>query len=549
MSSPIVLTVSELTFAIKSQLEPLFRQIWVRGEVSNLKQQSSGHVYFSLKEGGCQLSAVLFRSQARSLTHPLKDGDTVVAQGEINIYPPRGSYQLIVREISHVGLGEALLKLQALKKKLEQLGWFKKERKKALPSPIQCIGLVTSPTGAVLHDIVNVLSRRIGGFHLIVNPVRVQGEGAAQEIARAVEQFNELKTQVTHYSSLGGERGEQDTSVVTKARFFNLAEEQREVDYFPQPPPNGNRAQLEFKIVDIIVICRGGGSAEDLSAFNEEIVAAACVKSSIPIVSAVGHETDLTITDLVADLRAPTPSAAAELISHEKFQQRERLFLFLENAKRLLFTRLSNCKEGLSLFAKRLSHAHPKRKVETFFQQLDDIETNFRAALYRLFHLRKNLLSQVTKRVQQFAPTAKLAKQGSQLTFYEKALRERGLRLVQQRCTALSYHKERLDERLLTRFSLCKQRMKEKNWRERTHTRVCTIVGKLKSQMEAISSHLKTLHPQRTLERGYAIVCRENSHDVVRSIENVESGDSIQIRVADGTMHGTINTKNTEKLL
>ena len=495
MSAPIVLTVSELTFAIKSQLEPLFRHIWIRGEVSNLKQQSSGHIYFSLKEGGCQLSAVLFRSQARALSHPLKDGDTVVAQGEINIYPPRGSYQLIVREISHVGLGEALLKLQALKKKLEQLGWFKKERKKALPSPIQHIGLVTSPTGAVLHDIINVLSRRIGGFHLIVNPVRVQGEGAAKEIARAIEQFNELN------------------------------------------------------IVDIIVICRGGGSAEDLSAFNEEIVAAACVKSSIPIVSAVGHETDLTVTDLVADLRAPTPSAAAELISHEKFQQREKLFLFLENAKRLLFARLSNCKEGLSLFTKRLSHAHPKKKVETFFQQLDDIETNFHSALYRLFHLRKNLLSQLTKRVQQFAPTANLTKQSSQLTFYEKALQEHWVRFIHHRTTTLSYHKERLDERLLTRFSLCEQRMKEKNWRERIHTRVRTITGTLKSQVEALSSHLTTLHPQRTLERGYAIVCRENSHDVVRSIENIESGDSVQIRVADGTIRGIINTKNTEKLL
>jgi exodeoxyribonuclease VII large subunit len=495
MSSPIVLTVSELTFAIKSQLEPLFRHIWVRGEVSNLKQQSSGHIYFSLKEGGCQLSAVLFRSQARALSHPLKDGDTVVAQGEINIYPPRGAYQLIVREISHVGLGEALLKLQALKKKLQQLGWFKKERKRALPSPIKRIGLVTSPTGAVLHDIVNVLSRRIGGFHLIVNPVRVQGDGAAQEIARAIEQFNELN------------------------------------------------------IVDIIVVCRGGGSAEDLSAFNEEIVATACVKSSIPIISAVGHETDLTITDLVADLRAPTPSAAAELISHEKFQQREKLFLFLDNAKRLLFSRLSNCKEGLFLFSKRLSHAHPKRKVETFFQQLDDIETSFQSALYRLFHLRKNLLSQVTKRVQQFAPTAKLAKQTSQLIFYEKALREYGLRLIHHQNTTLSYHKERLDERLLTRFSSCKQRMREKNWKERTYTRICAITRNLKSHVEALSSHMKTLHPQRTLERGYAIVCRENSHDVVRSIENVASGDCVQIRVADGTMHGTINRKNTEKLL
>jgi len=494
MSAPIVLTVSELTFAIKSQLEPLFRHVWVKGEVSNLKKQSSGHIYFSLKEGGCQLSAVLFRLDARTLSHPLKDGDTIVAQGEMNLYPPRGAYQLIVREISHVGLGEDLLKLQALKKKLQNLGWFDKKRKRPLPSAIDHIGLVTSPTGAVLHDIVNVLSRRLGGFHLIVNPVRVQGEGAAQEVARAVQQFNDLN------------------------------------------------------IVDIIVICRGGGSSDDLSAFNEEIIAAACVTSAIPIVSAVGHETDLTITDLVADLRAPTPSAAAELISHEKSQQREKLTLFIKNAKRLLFSRFSTAKERLFLFAKRLSHAHPKKQIENRFQQLDDIDTTLQIALNRQLHLRHNLLSQVTKRTQQIAPTTQLAKQGSQIAFYEKALQEQGLRTIQQRSSSLLYRKELLDERVLTRFSLYKQKMKEGNWEERSLTRVQTIVGSIKAQLDALSSHMKALHPQRTLERGYAIVCRENSRDVIRSIQNVERGDSLQIRVADGIMHGTINTKTAEKL-
>jgi len=493
MSSPIVLTVSELTFAIKSQLEPLFRHIWVRGEISNLKQQSSGHIYFSLLEGGCQLSAALFRSEARSLTHPLKDGDTVVAEGEVSVYPPRGSYQLIVRKISHVGLGEALLKLQALKKKLHKLGWFQKERKRPLPPSINRIGLVTSPTGAVLHDIVNVLSRRLGGFHLIVNPVRVQGEGAAKEVARAIEQFNELQN------------------------------------------------------VDVIVVCRGGGSAEDLSAFNEEIVATACVGSLIPIVSAVGHETDLTIADLVADLRAPTPSAAAELISHEKSQQREKLSLFLENAKRLLCSRFYASKERLSLFTKQLFHAHPKKKIETCFQQLDDIESRIQESTSRFFHLRRNLLSQVTKRVQQLAPTTRLAKQASQIDSYEKALKEHASRLLKQKKQALSYQKERLDERLLTRFALCKQRMEEKNWAERVQTRIETIVHTLKAKTTALSSQMEALHPQRTLERGYAIVSRENSHEVIRSVKSVRPGDAIQIRVADGTVHGSIKQKTVEK--
>lgn len=259
-----VLTVAELTHSIKKLLEGRYPYVCVKGEISNLKEQSSGHLYFTLKDLEAQMSAVLFKGNARTLTRPLKNGDQVVVKGEISVYVPRGNYQFLVRELEYMGLGELLLKLHELKVKLEQKGWFAKERKRPLPKFPRTIGVVTSPTGAVIQDILNVLSRRFSGFRLILNPVKVQGEGSAQEIAQAIEQFN------------------------------------------------------RYGLADVLIVGRGGGSLEDLWAFNEEIVAAAIVSSKIPVISAVGHETDFCIADYVADLRAPTPSAAAEMVIAEK---------------------------------------------------------------------------------------------------------------------------------------------------------------------------------------------------------------------------------------
>jgi exodeoxyribonuclease VII large subunit len=259
-----ILTVSELTAAIKSVLEPTFRGISVQGEISNFKQQSSGHLYFSLKDAGAQVAAVLFRGNAAQLLRMPKDGDQVVAVGEMSLYAPRGQYQIIVRELQFLGLGELLMKFHQLKEALQQRGWFDGARKKPLPKFPRRIGVVTSPTGAVIRDILNVLKRRFPNFHLILNPVRVQGDKAPQEIAQAIFDFNRLN------------------------------------------------------LVDVLIVARGGGSIEDLWAFNEEIVAKAIFESKIPIISAVGHETDFTIADWVADVRAPTPSAAAEIVVAEQ---------------------------------------------------------------------------------------------------------------------------------------------------------------------------------------------------------------------------------------
>jgi exodeoxyribonuclease VII large subunit len=259
-----IFSVSELTSAIRLLLEPQFRGISVRGEISNFKAQASGHLYFSLKDAQAQISCALFRGSAGQLERQPKDGDQVIVKGELSIYPPRGNYQLIVRELQLIGVGELLLKLHQLKEKLAARGWFDPSHKKALPKLPARIGIVTSPTGAVIQDILQVLRRRFSHVSVLLNPVKVQGEGAAQEIAQAIEEMN------------------------------------------------------RYQLADVLIVGRGGGSMEDLWAFNEEPVVRAVYESCIPVISAIGHETDVTLADFAADVRAPTPSAAAELAIAER---------------------------------------------------------------------------------------------------------------------------------------------------------------------------------------------------------------------------------------
>jgi len=315
---PKIFTVSELTQAIKGVLEPPFRAISVQGEISNFKLQSSGHLYFSLKDAGSQISAVLFKGNAAQLSRMPKEGDQVVARGEISIYAPRGQYQMVIRELQFLGVGELLLKLHQLKETLQARGWFEAGRKKALPKLPRRIGVVTSPTGAVIQDILHVLTRRFAGFHVILNPVKVQGEGAAQEIAQAINDFNR----------------------------YNLA--------------------------DVLIVGRGGGSIEDLWAFNEEIVAKAIFESKIPIISAVGHETDFTIADWVADVRAPTPSAAAEIAIAEK----ANLIQFLQNGKELCYSRITQqvgqYRQRVSALQKHPLLSSPYGILAPAIQRLDD---------------------------------------------------------------------------------------------------------------------------------------------------------------------------------
>jgi len=257
-------TVTELTRRIKQVLEAGFTSVVVVGEISNLKQHSSGHVYFTLKDENSQLSAVLWRSRVQHVAVMPRDGMKVIVSGRITVYEVRGTYQIDVASISPLGAGELQMAFERLKEKLAAEGLFQRDRKKPLPEYPERIGIVTSRTGAVLHDMVHVFRRRFPALTLVLVPVRVQGAGAAEEIARAVRDLNACGT------------------------------------------------------VDVIIVARGGGSLEDLWAFNEEVVARSIVSSRIPVVSAVGHEVDFTIADFVADLRAPTPSAAAEIVVKDR---------------------------------------------------------------------------------------------------------------------------------------------------------------------------------------------------------------------------------------
>lgn len=271
-----IYTVAQVTAQIKQAVDSLFHQVWVEGEISNLRPSGAGHMYFSLKDDQALLSSVIFARIAANVKFRLEDGLRVICSGRVEVYAPRGQYQMIIDSVEPKGIGSLQLALEQLKEKLEKEGLFSPERKRPLPYLPSRIGIVTSPTGAAIKDILQVLERRFRDVELIISPVRVQGEGAKEDIASAIEDFNRY-----------------------------------------------NRSSP--KKVDVLIVGRGGGSIEDLWAFNEEIVARAIYASKIPVISAVGHERDVTISDLVADLRAPTPSAAAELVLPRKEDLREKL--------------------------------------------------------------------------------------------------------------------------------------------------------------------------------------------------------------------------------
>ncbi len=317
--SSSVLSVTQTTQAIKNQRETKFSVVSVQGEISNFKKQSSGHLYFSLKDAGAQISAVMFRGSTKLLKQIPKDGDHVIVKGEIGVYPPHGKYQLIAKELTLMGLGALLQKLEDLKIKIHKRGWFSKKHKKPLPKFPKRIGVVTSPTGAVIQDILNVLKRRFSGFHLILNPVKVQGDGAAQEIARAIEDFN------------------------------------------------------KYDLADLLIVGRGGGSIEDLWAFNEEIVASAIFHSKIPIIAAIGHETDHTIADYIADIRAPTPSAAAELATTEKAASIDYLVQIQQRIGQAVHHLIRQSRHRMEGLLRHPLFRSPYALLGPYLQNLDDL--------------------------------------------------------------------------------------------------------------------------------------------------------------------------------
>jgi len=342
-----VLSVSELTEQVRRLLEKEVGQVWVEGEITNLRAQASGHIYFTLKDAGAQLSCVLFSREHVAHRELLADGQKALLQGDVTVYETRGQYQLIVRSVELQGVGALQIAFEKLKQKLAAEGLFATERKRPLPRYPRRIGLVTSPTGAAIRDVLHVIQRRDPSLEIILAPCRVQGEGAAQEIAGAIRLLNEFNVGGSRREEAPIKLGKESQSLLTSAA-----------------------ARL-----DLILVTRGGGSLEDLWAFNEEVVARAIFESALPVVSAVGHEIDFTISDFVADVRAATPSAAAEIITEGVFASREFVAEAAARMHLLALQRLGRGAEFLDGLAARLRRVHPRGRVNEALQRLDDLQS------------------------------------------------------------------------------------------------------------------------------------------------------------------------------
>ena len=368
-----VLSVSELTAQVKRLLEKSVGQVWVTGEVTNLRVQSSGHMYFTLKDAAAQLSCVLFSREKVSHRELLADGQKVLLQGDVTVYEARGQYQLIVRAVELQGIGALQVAFEKLKQKLAAEGLFATERKRPLPKYPQRIGLVTSPTGAAIRDVLHVVQRRNPGLEIILAPCRVQGEGAAEEIAAAIRLLNEY--------SEGGvpQRPDLETGKELGARVTRLSEK-----------------------LDLILVTRGGGSLEDLWAFNEEAVARAIFESAIPVVSAVGHEIDYTISDFVADVRAATPSAAAEIITEGVFASRQLV----------------------ADLTQRMARAHPRGRLNELLQRLDDLQGGLLRCTRQGTKERQVAWRNLVTRLLCVRPAQLLRQRGESLALNQRRLRE-----------------------------------------------------------------------------------------------------------------------------
>src|SRR5438270_348616 len=342
-----VLTVSELTTQVKRLLEKEIGLVWVTGEVTNLRVQSSGHSYFTLKDANAQLNCVLFRGEAVGNREVLQDGQKLLVQGDLTVYEPRGQYQLIVRAVELQGIGALQAAFEKLKQKLQAEGLFAPERKRPLPRFPQRIGLVTSPTGAAIRDVLHVIQRRNPSLEIILAPCRVQGDGAAREIAVAIRLLNEF--QVGVQASACSDDDQKRSKL---------------------------KLELQQDGIDLILITRGGGSLEDLWAFNEEVVARSIFESAIPVVSAVGHEIDFTISDFVADIRAATPSAAAEIITEGVFSSCQFVAEAASRMRQLARQEIEDKNYILNQVTHRLAQVHPRRRLNDWLQRLDDLQTS-----------------------------------------------------------------------------------------------------------------------------------------------------------------------------
>jgi exodeoxyribonuclease VII large subunit len=441
--------VAELSRLIREKLEVSFTDIWVQGEISNFRPAASGILYFTLKDETAQLRCVCFRQQARYLKFRPEDGLAVLARGKISVYEARGEYQLYVEFLEPQGVGALQLAFEQLKKKLAAEGLFDESRKRPLPKLPRRIGIITSPTGAVIQDMIRILRRRFENLHLIVYGVPVQGEGAADKIVEAL-------------------------------RYFNAT------------PPDGNP-------MDVLIVARGGGSLEDLWAFNEERLVRAIAASAVPVISAVGHETDFTIADFVADLRAPTPSAAAELVIETK-QQYQRQIATLEEAL--------------------------QRAVD--YHLLTLRHTLIELATHRGFRTLRSLLSESAQRSDDAAN-----------------------RLVEAGREALRKARRRWESQntFLVHFDLRGKQQRDRMRLDRDvaslghHARILLV--RRRARFASLDVQLQSLSPRRILDRGYAIAF-DPVGKVLKDAAAVSPGERMTVRLARGAVEAEVRKTTPE---
>lgn len=435
-------TVSSLTAEIKTILENQFPFAWIAGEISNFRTPVSGHYYFVLKDENAQINAVMFRGQNQNLKFKPEDGMMIIGLGRINVYEPRGTYQIILEYLEPKGTGALQIAFEQLKAKLSEEGLFDDVHKKPIPFLPQKIGVITSPTGAVIQDIKRVLFRRFPNVYLIVYPVRVQGEGADDEIAKGLKLLN------------------------------------RKDD------------------IDVIILARGGGPLEDLHAFNSEIVARAIFKSTIPTISAVGHETDYTISDFVADLRAPTPSAAAELsvpVKDELLEKCENLFLQLKSQ---FYRHIDMLRKILQFATNRL--IDPKKRIQDLQLKTDDLFARIHRAVFAAINRNQERIAWMTHRLLAYSPM--------------KLIKNNKATLKQLNSNLLLYKLKYLD---MGRFKL-----------------------------ENLNGKLNTLNPNAILERGYSITQSMPGNQIVKNSASVKTGQNVHVLFSRGSIICRVERKN-----
>ena len=440
-----VFSVSRLNRVCRFLLAETFGTIWIEGEISNFTAAASGHCYFTLKDAEAQVRCAMFRPQARLLAQLPQNGDQVLLKAQVSLYEPRGDYQLIVESLQEAGDGALAQAFERLKNKLAAEGLFDPAHKQAIPQLPRTVGVITSPTGAAIRDILTVLRRRFPAIEVIVYPVKVQGSEARDEIVHALRLANRLKQ------------------------------------------------------CEVLIVGRGGGSSEDLWTFNEEAVARAIHASRIPVISAVGHEIDFTISDFVADLRAPTPSAAAAAVSHDRqhwLDRLERLGARLVQNQR---HRLAHVRQQTRHLEQRLNQQHPAQRLRTQSQRLDELETRLRRGLGRQFDRLAQGLQARRARLLAARPEPKLRLLAAR---HEQAVR-------------------RLRSAMRRQFD------------QHAH-RVATA-----------SQALNAVSPLATLARGYSITLRADASELIRSIREVRTGDRIRTRLTDGELLSIVESAET----